>query len=59
MKRTLIKIVATKGKPTMYFLTNTIVKELLLLDKDDNKKLKFNAFETFKMHTIELISYES
>jgi len=41
----------------MYFMLNSIVKELLLLDGENHKKLKFNAFKTFEIHTTELIEY--
>jgi len=44
-------IVATNGKPTMFFMTNNFLKQLLLLDGGDNKMLKFSAFETFELHT--------
>lgn len=51
-------VVATNGTPTLFFVTNDFLKQLLLLDGADNKMLKFSAFETFELHTTELISYE-
>lgn len=54
-----LKIVATNGKPTLFFMTNEAIKQLLLLDGGENRSLKFSTFETFKLHTKELMSYEA
>lgn len=58
IKKAPFVIVATNGKPTIFFMVNDLLKQLLLLDGSDNKMLKFSAFETFELHTTELISYE-
>jgi len=58
MKRNSIDIVATNGKPTLYFLINSQLKQLLLLNVENSKHLKFQAFDSFKLKTKELIKYE-
>lgn len=55
----LTNIVATLGKPTLYFLVNDGLKQMSMLGEKTLKRLNYTAFDTFKMATKELIKYES
>ena len=57
-RQILIKIVCTNGKPTLFFMINDIMKQMLLLDGSNNKNLRHAAFESFKVATQELFIYE-
>ena len=54
----LTRVVATKGKPTLYFLVNGGLKQMMLLDEKNPKRLNYTAFDSFKLATTELIIYE-
>lgn len=55
---TSIKVLATDGKPTLCFIVNEQLKQLILLDGDKNKFLKFHNMKTIKDITRNLIVYE-
>lgn len=54
----LTKVVATMGKPTLYFLVNGQLKQLVLLDEKNPKRLNYSGFDSFQLATRELIRYE-
>ena len=58
MKTTSIKIVCTKGNPTLFFMKQDDLEMLILLDGKEHKKIHYRAFDTFKTETIELFHYE-
>lgn len=56
-KMILTEIIASFGKPTLFFLVTP--ENLILLDKGSPKRLHYSALDSFKIHTTELIKYEN
>lgn len=54
----LTKVVATKGNPTLYFVVNGNLKQMILLDERNPKQLNYQAFGSFMLTTVNLILYE-
>jgi len=53
-----INVVATLGKPTLFFMINEYLRQMILLDEKTPKRLNYTAFDSFKIATRELIKYE-
>lgn len=57
-KRTLIKFICTTSRPTIFFMVNESMEQLLMLDGNENKRMTHKYLSRFVKVTTELFRYE-